>query len=160
MEFVPDTPVKLKGVAGPQNGMEGRIVGRAGNRYRVRLSSGSLVEVSGRNLQQIVQGATLVNLHVRPELNGQRVRLVAFDPVRGKYQGYLSGSSQPQLIRPKNLILPIGTKVRVAGLLSPKWSHVNGECATIKSFDSRESRYQIARMDGSTISIPLRNCFA
>jgi len=157
MDYEPGLQVKLKNVAGRQNGMEGRIVGKSGSRYRVRLENNNLVEVAGRNLQQVVEGAVLHNLQSRPELNGRKVRLVSFDPQRGKYQGYLSGSRQPQLIRPQNVILPDETPVRLAGLM--RNVQMNGETATVVSFSSDESKYLID-LGGRTTKIAMRNVFA
>eukprot|EP00466_Bigelowiella_natans_P006442 jgi/Bigna1/135148/aug1.28_g9856 len=145
-------------VGGRQNGMEGKIVGRNAHRYRVRLKqNNALVEVGGRNVQQIVEEATLYGLQSRPELNGQTVRLVNFDQANGKYQGFLDGSDGPQLIRPQNVILPPHTRVRIAGLVNrPEF---NGEVATILSYSKAEMKYSI-QLGGRELKIPNRNVFA
>merc|ERR1712005_40441 len=50
MEYRRHTPVKLKGVAGRHNGMEGKILSGGKGRYRVQLENNVVVEVAGRNL--------------------------------------------------------------------------------------------------------------
>ncbi|GAB5359533.1 hypothetical protein AAMO2058_000552100 [Amorphochlora amoebiformis] len=157
VEYEAGMPVRLIGVAGRQNGKEGRVVGRSGGRYRVRLDSNQLVEVSSRNLHQIVEGASLTGLQQRPDLNGRVVRLVAFDINAGKYQGYLDNLSQPQLIRPGNIILPGETKVRIAGLVNRP--EMNGAVATVVSYAREVGKYTIS-VAGRQMRIGLRNVFA
>jgi len=151
--------VKLKGIVGRMNGKIGMIVGRATlNRYRVRMEiNNQLVEVTGRNLQQIISGAKLKGLQSRRDLNGQYIKLVAFDAQAGKYQGFLPDSPQPQLVRPDNVVLPTETQVRIAGLLQR--SEMNGQVATILSFDDRLNKYMI-NLNGRNMRIGLRNVFA
>jgi tetratricopeptide (TPR) repeat protein len=102
--------------------------------------------------------ARIVGVQSRPELNGQPVSVLQFVADSGRYCVRIaddSGSKQIEVrLKPKNLVLDIGTAVIVTGLVTPE---LNGRHGTVKAFEDSDGRYSVevegeAHADGGCLT--------
>jgi curved DNA-binding protein CbpA len=154
----PGTPVVLSGLSKEElNGQDGSVLGfdESRGRYQVQLEDGETVAVKPENFHQLVAGVTITGLQSKPELNGKKGRIIDYSAPNERYQVQVGGSIVA--VKPKNLILPNNTHVRIAGLSSA--AEYNGKFARIKSFDSSADRYVLEVSPSKQLRVKPENCF-
>jgi len=163
----------------PYVGKVGRVIdfGIEDKRYTVHIEEPDKEEVflsiPVAHLQQIVRGVEVENLVSRPELNGLKASLMEFNSVSGRYQVEISPTKSRKKVKtdqivvalkPANLLLPVGTRVRIQGLLkTPKfngtWGMVIGLAMTVDQKQVETTRYSVQVSQRNVLNLKRENCF-
>mmetsp|Transcript_19463 Transcript_19463/g.47007 ORF Transcript_19463/g.47007 Transcript_19463/m.47007 type:complete len:379 (-) Transcript_19463:60-1196(-) len=153
------TVVSLKGlVSRPErNGDRGEVQQydpRSG-RYIVSLEdTDETMSVKPSNLLQHSH-LHLHGLESRPELNGKRGTIIAWDPTKERYNVYVIQTSTAMSLKPSNVVLENGTVGQIQGLQSKP--ELNGKWGTIKDFNSATGRYDVQTSADSILRLKLDN---
>jgi hypothetical protein len=153
------TVVSLKGlVSRPErNGDRGEVQqydARSG-RYIVSIEdTDETMSVKPSNLLQHVH-LHLHGLESRPELNGLRGTIIAWDPNKERYNVYVMQTSKAMSLKPSNVVLENGTVGQIQGLQSKP--ELNGKWGTIKDFNSSTGRYDVQTSADSILRLKLDN---
>jgi len=159
-DAIPDgTVVSLKGlVSRPEmNGDRGEVkdFDPSSGRYIVKLEdSEETMKVKPSNLLQHVH----VNLHgleSKPEWNGQKATIIAWDAKNERYNVFVIGVGKAMSLKPTNVILEQGTVGMITGLQSKP--ELNGKFGTIKSFSSDSGRYDVQLSKDKVLRLKLEN---
>merc|ERR1719158_1998941 len=139
------TVVSLKGlVSKPErNGDRGQIVqyDPSSGRYVVYMEdSDETMKVKPSNLLQHTP-ATIRGLESRPELNGQRATVLAWDDTKQRYNLYVASVSKTVSLKPSNVVLEDGTVGMITGLQSKP--ELNGQWGTVQRFNADSGRYDV-----------------
>jgi len=142
-DVIPDgQKVVIHGLKTAQhNGKLGSIAGfdESKQRYVVQMQDGETMALKVSNLQQMVDGVRIHGLASKPEWNGKTGTIIMFNPENDRYQVKLSDGVAA--LKPSNVVLPNGTRVKISGLNSqPQY---NGKWGQIESFDSDSGRYNV-----------------
>ena len=153
------TVVSLKGlVSRPEkNGDRGEIQQYDPNsgRYIVHLEdTDETMSVKASNLLQHVH-VKLHGLESKPEWNGQRGTIIAWDENNQRYNVYVMGLQRAVALKPTNVILEDGTVAKITGLQSKP--ELNGKFGTIKRFDQSSGRYDVQLSADKILRLKLEN---
>ena len=134
----PGTIVSLKGLVSrpDKNGDRGKVrkYDPRSGRYVVMLEdTGESMSVKASNLLQHIH-VKLHNLESKPEWNGQRGTIIAWDESNQRYNVHVMGLQRAVSLKPSNCVLDDGTVARIAGLQSKP--ELNGKFCTVKTFDA------------------------
>eukprot|EP00339_Tiarina_fusa_P000087 CAMPEP_0117040452 /NCGR_PEP_ID=MMETSP0472-20121206/28309_1 /TAXON_ID=693140 ORGANISM="Tiarina fusus, Strain LIS" /NCGR_SAMPLE_ID=MMETSP0472 /ASSEMBLY_ACC=CAM_ASM_000603 /LENGTH=373 /DNA_ID=CAMNT_0004751189 /DNA_START=72 /DNA_END=1196 /DNA_ORIENTATION=- len=153
------TVVSLKGlVSRPEkNGDRGEVQQfdpRSGRYIVVLEDTDETMSVKASNLLQHVH-IKLHGLESKPEWNGQRGTIIAWDEPNQRYNVYVMGLRRAVSLKPGNVILETGTVGKIAGLQSKP--ELNGKFGTIKSFDQSAGRYEVQLSADKILRLKLEN---
>lgn len=126
-------------------------------RYVVHLQDGETMALKETNLQQIIEGVRIFGLASKPEWNGKTGTIIMFSPENERYQVRLSDGAVAAL-KPANVILPNGTRVKITGLSSA--AQYNGKWAQIESHDDSSGRYNVRMHGDKVLALKPENCHA
>jgi len=155
----PGTVVSLKGLQSrpERNGDRGEVQQfdpRSG-RYVVTLEdTDETMSVKPANLLQHVH-VTLHALESKPEWNGQRGTIIAWDPYKERYNIYVMGLQRAVSLKPGNCILEKGTCGKITGLQSKP--ELNGKWGTITNFKHETGRYEVQLSRDKILRLKLEN---
>lgn len=154
-----DTIVSLKGlVSRPEmNGDRGTVQQydpRSGRYIVVLEDSEETMKVKPSNLLQHVH-VKLHGLESKPEWNGEKATIIAWDAKNERYNVYVMGVSKAMGLKPINVILDNGTVAMITGLQSKP--ELNGTFGTIKSFNSDSGRYDVQLSKDKVLRLKLEN---
>lgn len=154
-----DTIVSLKGlVSRPEkNGDRGKIEQydpRSGRYIVVLEDTDETMKVKPSNLLQHVH-VKLHGLESKPEWNGERATIIAWDQKNERYNVYVMGLSKAMGLKPSNVILDDGTVGMITGLQSKP--ELNGKFGTIKQFNSDSDRYDVQLSADKILRLKLEN---
>jgi len=158
-ELLPDgTAVLVRGLTGAMqhNGKQGSVAewDAAAGRYVIILEDGEALRIKPDNLLQPA-AAEVTGMVSKPELNGQTGTVRDYDAAKGRYVVSLRGVPQPVALKPENLILPKGTRVKVVGLVSqPQW---NDKVGKVLDFDRERRRYVVQMTPDQQLSLKLES---
>lgn len=124
------------------------------------------------NVQQLVEGVRVVGLTKRPDLNGREGHVTSFDSskdpprytvsLRGQGTQRGQGGGEPELValRAENVLFPLGTRVRLEGLVNAK-QH-NGTWGMLVAVDEEQGRYTVKIQSDPDILLrpKFANCLA
>eukprot|EP00934_Nitzschia_sp_Nitz4_P002808 Nitzschia sp. Nitz4//scaffold70_size99833//54540//55881//NITZ4_004597-RA/size99833-snap-gene-0.146-mRNA-1//-1//CDS//3329557141//2798//frame0 len=155
----PGTIVSLKGLQSrpDRNGDRGEIrqYDQRTGRYIVVLEdTEETMSVKPANILQHVH-VKLHGLESKPEWNGQRGTIIAWDPTKERYNIYVMGLSKAISLKPANCVLDNGTCGKIAGLQSKP--ELNEKWGTIKSFNSSTGRYDVQLSSDKILRLKLEN---
>jgi hypothetical protein len=153
------TIVSLKGlISRPENnGDRGKVeqYDPKSGRYIVVLEdSEETMKVKPSNLLQHVH-VKLHGLESKPEWNGEKATIVAWDEKNERYNVYVMGLSKAMGLFPSNVILEDGTVGMITGLQSKP--ELNGKLGTIKKFNSDSGRYDVQLSAEKILRLKLEN---
>lgn len=153
------TVVSLKGlVSKPErNGDRGEVkqYDPSSGRYIVVLEdSEETMKVKPSNLLQHVH-IKLHGLESKPEWNGERGTIIAWDQKNERYNVYMMGLSRAMSLKASNLILDNGTVGMITGLQSKP--ELNGKYGTIKGFKKESGRYDVQLSKSQILRLKLEN---
>jgi len=150
-------------------GSLGRVYGKFGDSCEGRRQrrAQTTQDAGGRG------GAEVENLVSRPELNGLQASLVEFNSTSGRYQVEICSKKSSKkskadpivvALKPANMLLPVGTRVRIQGLLkTPKfngmWGMVIGLAMTADQKSVDTTRYAVQISQQSVLNLKRENCF-
>ena len=155
----PGTVISLKGlVSRPEkNGERGQVQQYDPNsgRYVVVLEdTDETMSVKASNLLQHVH-VKLHNLESKPEWNGQRGTIIAWDESNQRYNVYVMGLQRAVSLKPSNVLLEDGTVGKITGLQSKP--ELNGKFGTIKGFNQQAGRYDVQLSADKILRLKLEN---
>ncbi|KAL3939661.1 MAG: hypothetical protein SGBAC_005662 [Bacillariaceae sp.] len=162
-DAIPDgTVVSLKGlVSKPEkNGDRGEVQQydpRTGRYIVVLEDTEETMKVKPSNLLQHVH-VKLHGLESKPEWNGEKATIIAWDAKNERYNVYVIGVSKAIGLFPSNVILENGTVGMITGLQSKP--ELNGKFGTIKSFNSESGRYDVQLSKDKVLRLKLENIHA
>ena len=141
----PGTVVSLKGLISrpDRNGDRGEVQQFDPNsgRYIIVLEdTDETMSVKPSNLLQHVH-VKIHGLESRPDLNGQRGTILAWDEGKHRYNVYVMSESRVMSLKPANIILEEGTVAQISGLMAKP--ELNGKWGTIKSWSRDTGRYDV-----------------
>ena len=84
--------------------------------------------------------AEVVGMQSRPEFNGKKGHLEAFDESSGRYHVSLQ-QGQALALQPANLILPKGARGKVVGLV--RGAQYNARVGKVMDYDAESGRYLV-----------------
>jgi hypothetical protein len=153
------TIVSLKGlVSRPEkNGDRGKVeqYDPKSGRYIVVLEdTDETMKVKPSNLLQHVH-VKLHGLESKPEWNGEKATIIAWDQKNERYNVYVMGLSKAMGLLPLNVILEDGTVGMITGLQSKP--ELNGKFGTIKKFNSDSGRYDVQLSAEKILRLKLEN---
>jgi len=153
------TIVSLKGlISKPErNGDRGEILQYDPNvgRYIVQIEdSDETIKVKPSNLLQHVH-LKVYGLESRADLNGEKATILAWDDGKERYNIYVMSISKVISLKPSNIVLDSGTVGKITGLLSKP--ELNGEWATITTFNSESGRYDVRLSADKILRLKLDN---
>jgi hypothetical protein len=153
------TVVSLKGlVSRPEkNGDRGEVQQydpRSGRYIVVLEDTEETMSVKASNLLQHVH-IKLHGLESKPEWNGERGTIIAWDEPNQRYNVYVMGLQRAVGLMPKNVILEDDTVGKIDGLKSKP--ELNGKFGTIKKFDKAAGRYDIQLSADKILRLKLEN---
>lgn len=139
------TVVSLKGlVSKPErNGDRGEVqqYDPRSDRYVVVLEdTDETMSVKPSNLLQHVH-VKLHDLESRPDLNGKRGTILAWNATSERYNVYIIALSKALGMKPSNIILDNDTVAQITGLVSKP--ELNGKWGTIKKWNQDSGRYDV-----------------
>lgn len=140
-----ETVVSLKGLVNKpeRNGDRGVIqsFNPQSGRYVVVLEdSDETMSVKPSNLLQHVH-VKLHGLESKPELNGERGTVLAWNSHTERYNIYVIKAKKVMSLKPTNVILDVGTVGQVTGLASKP--ELNGKWGTINAWHSDTNKYDL-----------------
>lgn len=153
------TVVSLKGLQSrpERNGDRGEVQSfdpRTG-RYAVVLEdTDEIMSVKPANLLQHVH-VTLHGLESKPEWNGQRGTIIAWDRTKERYNIYVMGLQRAVSLKPGNCILENGTCGKITGLQSKP--ELNDKWGTITNFKHETGRYDVQLSKDKILRLKLEN---
>lgn len=153
------TIVSLKGLQSrpERNGDRGQVQHfdpRSG-RYIVRLEdTEETMSVKPANLLQHVH-VTLHGLESKPEWNGQKGTIIAWDETRERYNIYVMGLRKAVSLKPANCILDNDTCGKITGLKAKP--ELNDTYGTIKAFNQDSGRYDVQLSKEKILRLKLEN---
>jgi hypothetical protein len=155
----PGTIVSLKGLVSrpDRNGDRGEVLqyDPSKGRYIVQIEdTDETMSVKPSNLLQHVH-VTLHGVQSKPELNGQRGTIIAWDPAKTRYNIYVMSTSKVVSLKPSNVVLENGTVGQIVGVQSKP--ELNGKYGTVKNFNSQSGRYDIQTSADSILRLKLEN---
>jgi curved DNA-binding protein CbpA len=155
----PETVVSLKGlVSKPErNGDRGEVQqydARAGRYVIVLEDTEETMSVKPTNLLQHVH-VKLHGLETKPEWNGQRGTIIAWDETHERYNIYVMGLSKAMSLKPANVVLDNSTCGKITGLQSKP--ELNGKWGTIKNFHKDSGRYDVQLSADKILRLKLEN---
>ena len=155
----PKTIVSLKGLVGrpEMNGERGEVqqYDSRSNRYIVVLEdSEETMSVKPANLLQHVH-VTLHALESKPEWNGQKGTIIAWDETKERYNIYVMGLRRAVSLKPANVVLENDTVGKISGLQAKP--ELNGKWGTIKSFNRDSGRYDVQFSTDKILRLKLEN---
>jgi hypothetical protein len=153
------TVVSLKGlVSRPErNGDRGEVqqFDPSSGRYIVVLEdTEETMSVKPANLLQHVH-IKLHGLESKPEWNGERGTIIAWDEDKERYNLYIMALSKAMSLKPSNVVLENGTVGKITGLQSKP--ELNGKWGTIKSFNLESGRYDVQLSADKILRLKLEN---
>jgi hypothetical protein len=154
------TVVSLKGLVNrpERNGSRGTVQQYypSSGSYIVVLEDtpGERIRVKAANLLQHVH-VKLHGLESKPDWNGQRGTVVAWDAGTERYNLYIRPLSKVIGLKPSNVVLENGTVGRITGLQSKP--ELNGKWGTIKSFNRDSGRYDVQLSADQILRLKLEN---
>jgi hypothetical protein len=153
------TVVSLKGlISRPErNGDRGEVKQYDPNsgRYIVVLEdSEETMKVKPSNLLQHIH-IKLHGLESKPEWNGERGTIIAWDQKNERYNVYVMKLSKAMGLKPANVILDTGTVGMITGLQSKPG--LNGKYGTIKGFNNNSGRYDVQLSKSQILRLKLEN---
>lgn len=139
------TVVSLKGLRNKpeRNGDRGVIqsYNPQNGRYVVEIEdSDETMAVKPSNLLQHVH-CNLHGIESKPELNGRKGTIIAWNPNNERYSIYVMDVSKAVSLKPNNVVLENGTVGQIFGLTAKP--ELNGKWGTIKNFDKSAGRYDV-----------------
>jgi hypothetical protein len=155
----PGTVVSLKGLVNrpDRNGDRGEVVqyDPSSGRYIVQIEdSDETMKVKPSNLLQHVH-VTLHGIESRPELNGQKGTILAWDPRKQRYNVYIISTSKVMSLKPSNIVLENETVGQIVGVQAKP--ELNGKWGTIKQFNSSTGRYDVQISSDQILRLKLEN---
>jgi curved DNA-binding protein CbpA len=155
----PGTIVSLKGLVNrsDRNGDRGQVVqyDPTSGRYIVQIEdSDETMKVKPSNLLQHVH-VTLHGLVNRPELNGRKGTIIAWDPRNERYNVYVMSTSKIMSMKPSNIVLEDETVGQIVGLQAKP--DLNGKWGTIKNFSPQSGRYDVQISADQILRLKLEN---
>lgn len=153
------TVVSLKGLQSrpERNGDRGEVQGYdpSSGRYVVVIEdTEESMKVKPSNLLQHVH-IKLHGLESKPEWNGQRGTIIAWDEKNARYNVYIMGLAKAMALKPANVILENGTVGMITGLMSKP--ELNGKFGTIKEFNKDSGRYDVQLSASQILRLKLEN---
>jgi len=155
----PGTVVSLKGLlnAPDRNGDRGVI------RQYMPQTDRYLVEIEDTNENMSVKPSNILqHVHVRihdiqtqAELNGKTGTILAWNPLKERYNIYVSVLKKVVSLRPGNVVLDPGTVAQITGLSSRP--ELNGKWGTIKEWIRESNRYDVQLSAQHTIRVKVEN---
>lgn len=157
--IAPGTVVSLKGLTSrpERNGDRGEVQqydARSGRYVVVLEDTDETMSVKPANLLQHVH-VTLHGLESKPEWNGQRGTIIAWDPSNERYNIYVMGLQRAVALKPGNCILENGTCGKITGLQSKP--ELNGKWGTITNFKHETGRYDVQLSRDKILRLKLEN---
>lgn len=157
--IAPGTIVSLKGLQSrpERNGDRGEIQQydpRSGRYIVVLEDTEETMSVKPTNILQHVH-VKLHGLESKPDWNGQRGTIIAWDPSKERYNIYVMGLSKVVSLKPANCVLDNGTCGKIAGLQSKP--ELNDKWGTIKNFHSDSGRYDVQLSRDKILRLKLEN---
>jgi hypothetical protein len=154
-----DTVVSLKGlVSRPEkNGDRGEVKQYDPNsgRYIVVLEdTEETMSVKPDNLLQHVH-ISLHGLESKPDWNGQKGTIIAWDEEKERYNIYVMGLRMAVSLKPCNVVLENDTVGKITGLQSKP--ELNGKWGTIKNFNRESGRYDVQLSADKILRIKIEN---
>lgn len=139
------TVVSLQGIVSKpeRNGDRGEVqqYDPRSDRYVVVLEdTNEAMSVKPSNLLQHVH-VKLHDLKGRPELNGQKGTILAWNASTERYNIYVIALSQVIGMRPSNIVLDNDTVAQITGLVAKP--ELNGKWGTIKKWNQDSGRYDV-----------------
>jgi hypothetical protein len=139
------TVVSLKGLVSQpdRNGDRGEVQQydpRSGRYIVVLEDNEETMSVKPSNLLQHVH-VKLHDLESRPEMNGQRGTILAWNATNERYNVYVMSLSKVIGMRPSNIILENDTVAQIQGLVSKP--ELNGKWGTITAWNQESGRYDV-----------------
>jgi curved DNA-binding protein CbpA len=155
----PGTVVSLKGLINKpdRNGDRGQVVQYDPNsgRYIVQIEdSDETMKVKPSNLLQHVH-VTLHGLVNRPEWNGQKGTIIAWDHRTERYNVYVMSTSKVTSLKPSNIVLENETVGQIVGVQAKP--ELNGKWGTIKQFNAQSGRYDVQISADQVLRLKLEN---
>lgn len=142
------------------NDVQGTIKGYTGDRFIIAVDPSSMIDkseisIKEANVSQIVDEVRTHSLNSE-SMNGIDVRAVGYTSGRERVQCIFPDNSQ-KAVKPKNLIFPNGTRVRLAGLNEER---LNNKWGKVVDWVPDKDRYEI-QLEGvnRTYKIKYENCF-
>jgi hypothetical protein len=124
-------------------------------RYVVELEdSDETMAVKPSNILQHVH-VHLHGIESKPELNGKKGTIIAWNPSNERYSIYVMDVSQAVSLKPTNVILENGTVGQIFGLMSKP--ELNGKWGTIKNCDKSAGRYDVQLSQDKIIRVKVEN---
>lgn len=153
------TVVSLKGLQSrpERNGDRGEVQSYdpSSGRYVVVIEdTDESMKVKPSNLLQHVH-IKLHGLASKPEWNGQKGTIIAWDQNNERYNVYVMGLSRAMALKPANVILESGTVGMITGLMSKP--ELNGKFGTIKQFNKDSGRYDVQLSADKILRLKLEN---
>lgn len=141
----PGTVVSLKGlVSKPErNGDRGEVQEydpRSGRYVVILEDTNEQMSVKPANLLQHVH-VKIHGIESKPELNGQRGTILAWNPSTERYNVYIMSISKVIAMKPSNIVLESETVAQITGLQAKP--ELNGKWGTINKFLSDVGRYEV-----------------
>lgn len=155
----PGTVVSLKGLQSrpERNGDRGEVQQfdpRSGRYIVILEDTDETMSVKPSNLLQHVH-VTLNGLESKPEWNGQRGTIIAWDPSKERYNIYAMGLQKAVSLKPGNCILENGTCGQITGLQAKP--ELNGKWGTITKFTPETGRYDVQLSRDKILRLKLEN---
>ena len=153
------TIVSLKGlVSQPErNGDRGEVQqydSRSGRYIVIIEDTDETMKVKPENLLQHVH-VKLHGLESKPDWNGQRGTVIAWDESKERYNIYVMGLKRAVALKPANVVLDNDTVGKITGLQSKP--ELNGKYGTIKNFDRNSGRYDVQLSKDKILRLKLEN---
>jgi len=153
------TQVLIKGLNSKPalNGKSGRIAGYAkeSERYEVQVpGEAQTLSLKPTNLVVQVDRVQVTGVESKPELNGQRGRVIDFDAEKERYKVQLSCGTIVSLPLTA-IIFPCGARVVIVQLQNtPQW---NNQWGSVQKYDSATKRYSIELLGGKILKVKMEN---
>jgi hypothetical protein len=153
------TVVSLKGLVNrpDRNGDRGEVqqYDPSSGRYIVSIEdSDETMSVKPANLLQHVH-LHLHGLENRPDLNGKRGTIIAWDSRKERYNVYVMDTAAVMSLKPSNVVLETGTVGQICGVQAKP--ELNGQWGTIKSFNADSGRYDVQLSEDKVLRLRLEN---
>ena len=153
----PWTSVTVRGLKGAahHNGKVAQVESydASDGRYAVRLPNGEGVRIKFDNvLQRLEADCCGVLNETQARLDGKTALVVGYDEATDRYVADLRGGDtrggERASLQPSNLILPVGARGKVVGLMSAAGSKWNGQIGAVVDFDREAGRYVVQMTAG------------
>jgi len=157
--IAPGTVVSLKGLQSrpDRNGDRGEIQQydpRSGRYIVILEDTEETMSVKPGNLLQHVH-VKLHGLESKPEWNGQRGTIIAWDQSKERYNIYIMSLQRAISLKPENCILDSGTCAKITGLQAKP--ELNDKWGTILKFTEATGRYDVQLSADKILRMKLEN---